>query len=174
MTAGKHRKIVELDGMTFQEDLFWAKVDKSGECWQWTGSLYRNGYGQFGVKRDGRFTKALPHRIAFAFANGPIPEGLQLDHVCHNRACVKPGHLRLATSKQNSENLGGPIGNNTSGVRGVFRTSKHCGKPWRAAVGHNGRQIHVGSYDTREEAEAAAIAKRLELHTFNDSDRSAA
>lgn len=162
-----------MDGMLFQESLFWAKVDRSGDCWEWTGSRYRNGYGQFGVTKDGKFAKALPHRISYAFTHGPIPLDMQIDHTCHNRACVNPEHLRLATCKQNRENLDRPIGNNTSGIRGVFRTRSKS-SPWRAAVGHNGRQVHVGSFRTREEAEAAAIAKRIELHTFNDSDRSAA
>lgn len=169
MNASPKWDIAQQGDLTFQRNLFWSKVEKSAGCWLWSGSTYPNGYGQFGVKRAGKATKALAHRISYAFANGAIPGGMQIDHTCHNRACVNPEHLRLATSKQNRENLNGPIGNNTSGIRGVFRSS--TGKPWRAAVGHHGRQVHVGTYHTREEAEAAVIARRIELHTFNDSDR---
>ena len=95
------------------EERFWAKVDKSGDCWLWTGGTYRDGYGQFWV--DGK--KARAHRWAFEQVDGPIPEGLIPDHRCHteaiqrgecaggaecaHRRCVKPAHMELVTNAEN-------------------------------------------------------------------------
>lgn len=151
------------------EERFWAKVDKSGECWIWTAATYSNGYGHFGVSAT---TGALAHRLSWELLVAPIPEGKMLDHTCHTRACVNPGHLRIATAKQNLENPGILRRDNTSGVRGVNWHAR-AGK-WRARVTHNSVEHHVGLFADKAEAEAAAIAKRNELFTHNDADRSAA
>lgn len=140
------------------EERFWSKVDKSGDCWLWTAAVVANrGYGLFSVA--GRLK--LAHRFSYEIFNGPIPEGMQVDHRCHVRRCVNPFHLRLVTPKQNSENRSGAQRNSSSGVRGVYR-QKATGR-WCARVGHNGKTIHVGYFDDLAEAERAVIAKRSEL-----------
>lgn len=89
---------------------FWPKVDKSGECWLWTGATSIKGYG-IADGLDGRLNNA--HRIAWELTNGPIPTGLTLDHTCHDprvcrlgdrcphRLCVNPAHLEPVTQKEN-------------------------------------------------------------------------
>lgn len=75
---------------------FWSRVDKSGECWIWTGEL-RDGYGVF--KEHGKRVRA--HRRAYALAVGSIPDGLVIRHRCDNPACCRPEHLLLGTQLQN-------------------------------------------------------------------------
>lgn len=150
------------------EDRFWAKVNKTDTCWLWEGSLHYKGYGQFLF--NGRTQKA--HRAAYQMLVGPIPEGLSIDHICHVRNCVNPEHLRPVTNKQNGEHRAGPNKHSTTGIRGVFWNKRN--RNWNVVIGHNKVTHHVGTYTSVEEAEAAAKAKRQELFTHDDADRSVA
>ena len=84
------------------EDRFWAKVDKADTCWLWTGSRDHKGYGYFA---DGAGRLARAHRFAYELLVGPIPEGLEIDHVkergCRHRHCVNPAHLEPVTHHEN-------------------------------------------------------------------------
>ncbi len=147
---------------------FWPKVDKTGDCWLWTGSLDHRGYGTFYLRADASPAKA--HRVAYELVVGAIPEGMQLDHrhTCPKN-CVNPTHLRPVTHKQNLENRAGARSDSKSGVRGVMWETRR--DRWMAVVVHHRKRHHVGYFDTIEEAEAAVIAKRNELFTHNDMDR---
>lgn len=147
---------------------FWPKVEKTEACWNWTGGKTKAGYGCFGVGgRAGR--QVLAHRYSWEIVNDPIPDGIFIDHMCHNKSCVNPSHLRLADRKQNLENRCDASIKSNTGVRGV--SWDKVARRYRAAVTHNRKHYHVGRYDTLEEATEAAKAKRLELFTHNLHDR---
>ena len=81
-------------------DRFWPKVDASGPCWEWIAHKNNHGYGQVGLGAGTR-KLGMAHRVAWELLVGPIPEGLELDHLCRNPACVNPDHLEPVTHKEN-------------------------------------------------------------------------
>ena len=78
------------------------------DCWEWTSFKDEDGYG--GVWLNGRTARA--HRVMYELLVGPIPDGLQLDHLCRNKACVRPDHLEPVTLAEN--------------VRRAADTKTHC------------------------------------------------
>ena len=86
------------------QDRFWAKVDASGDCWNWMGGKSSDGYGSFrqpypGEGRDGANGA---HLFAWRLLVGPVPTGTELDHRCKNRDCVNPDHLEPVTHQINA------------------------------------------------------------------------
>lgn len=133
---------------------FWkfVSIEASG-CWLWTGAINHNGYGLFhGTQRMG-----IAHRFAFEYFVGPIQSGLDLDHLCRNRACVNPAHLEPVPHRVNLLR-----GNSFSGVNA---RKTHCvhGHPFtpdntRLKYGHRLCRICARGYKAsarRRKSEAA-------------------
>lgn len=107
---------------------FWAKVDRSDAsgCWLWTGADDRHGYGQ--VRINYRLVGA--HRFAYELLVGPIPSGLQIDHLCRVPLCVNPAHLEPVTRKENAQR---GIGAQRTRERRAARTHCQRGHPFDEA-----------------------------------------
>jgi HNH endonuclease len=72
-------------------------------CWLWTRSVNDEGYGQFYMPTGTRRSKVhRAHRFVYELINGPIPDGLHLDHLCRVPRCVNPAHLEPVTARENS------------------------------------------------------------------------
>jgi len=74
-----------------------VRIDPSG-CWVWVAALNHKGYGL--MSWQGRTRPA--HRVSYELLRGPLVEGLEIDHLCRNRACVNPDHLEQVTSQVNT------------------------------------------------------------------------
>ena len=110
-------------------DRFWEKVNKDGpvpdyaphlgSCWIWTAALTKGpnaGYGHIKVGRKDR----PAHIVSYEWENGPVPGGLELDHLCRVRHCVRPSHLEAVTHRENALRGEGVFGDV------VNRYKTHC------------------------------------------------
>lgn len=86
------------------EERLWEKVDKTGDCWVWTGYVNDDGYGRFSEGgHQGR--KVMVHRVAWELLHGSVPKGMQVLHSCDNPPCVKGEHLFLGTQADNVHDM---------------------------------------------------------------------
>jgi hypothetical protein len=77
-----------------------SRIEKTDTCWLWRGAIKENGYGK--TSWEGK--PAYSHRVVYTQLVGPIPEGLEIDHLCKVRNCVRPEHLRVTDRSGNNSN----------------------------------------------------------------------
>lgn len=134
--GGDPSKVLKVQHLGDVQERFWAKVEKTEGCWIWRGAISASGYGNYCA--EGKFTNA--HRFAYKTSvDFPVPDDVHIDHQCHNKACVRPGHLRMATPLQNKENFRPGDAQSRSGIRGVSWDAQR--RMWRARVQHKGKCV---------------------------------
>jgi hypothetical protein len=97
------------------------RVQTTGKrCWLWTGAKDSSGYGQMRGEGGIHAKVEQAHRIAWQIFRGPIPAGLEIDHLCEVKACVNPDHLEPLTQAQNTHRY----------FAKRYRNCKHGTKPF--------------------------------------------
>lgn len=138
------------------EARFWEKVDKNGPvpayrpdlgpCWIWTAGKNIWGYGRFWVKENNR--KVQAHRLPYEWENGPMPEGLEPDHLCRVRSCVRPSHLEAVTRRENTiRGIAPPAVN----ARKTICSRGHPFTPENTHRGPNGQRVCRQCHAVRNE-----------------------
>jgi hypothetical protein len=107
------------------QERFWARVRRTVTCWLWEGCKDRLGYGEVCYRGGNR--KA--HRRSYELLVGPVPDGLELDHLCRNPSCVNPAHLEPVT---HAENVRRGISGSVNGARQAAKTHCKRGHPYSA------------------------------------------
>ena len=123
----------------------------------WTG-INSNGktYAAIVANVDGRTKTTYMHRLLM-----DEPQGLTVDHINGNSLDNRRKNLRVATKSQNMQNAGANC-RNTSGYKGVHWLKAAC--KWQARIRHDGKRIHLGVFDTAEQAHEAYCAAAESLH----------
>lgn len=148
------------------EARFQEKFEITDSCWVWKAYRNQGGYGSFSVK--GRMR--LAHRVSFEMFKGELEPSDIIDHICRNRSCVNPEHLRVVDRSGNAQNHNGKANGVTkSGVRNVWWDK--ASDKWKVTVCLHGKSYHGGYFKDIESAAVAAKQLRNKLFTTNELDK---
>jgi len=131
-------------------------VPACGGCWLWEGVRLPTGYGSLSRRIDGRPSTVGAHRLAWELFVGPIPADRQIDHLCQNRQCVRPDHLRVVTQQENANSAGvqiDPCDIRQERFYGPFAPYMHSPYAWCQIVADRRRRSLAAG---RRKKEAAA------------------
>ena len=134
-------------------------VDEETGCWEWQRGKTKSGYGQLQIRNK----KIYAHRYYYEKYVSVIPKGMEIDHICHNRACVNPKHLRLATRFDNCHNQ--RIKSKQSSIyKGVYWSK--TAKKWVAQIVHNKETTYLGLF--KDEIVAAKLYDQAAKKYFGE------
>lgn len=88
--------------ITLWQERVEPRVNKTDDCWIWTGATNGVGYGKLGISENGVLSYPYTHIIAYEALIGSIPDGMEIDHLCRNPICCNPKHMETVTSLENS------------------------------------------------------------------------
>lgn len=160
LSAARAREVLDYDPLTgvFTRKVRLAQRHQVGDRADFVVTS-GNAAGYRRVSVDSK--RYLAHRVAWLLVHGKWPDGL-IDHRNGLKSDNRIDNLRPADHQLNNENKRGPRSDGTSGFLGVH-WEKHASK-WRARLVTNGRSIHIGLFDSAEDAHAAYIAAKREIH----------
>lgn len=134
-----------------------ARTTQQGDCTIYTTSHDHKGYAH--IKIAGVLRKV--HRYVWERDRGPIPDLMQIDHTCWNKACYNLDHLRLVTNQQNQMSANGARRNNLS--TGIRNVSRRKNGRYAVALRKGGVDHYFGQFDTLDEASEVADRERARL-----------
>ena len=115
---------------------FWRYVNRTKGCWQWTAHVDRDGYGHIAYQG----TSKLSHRVSWIIHNGEIPRGMLVCHHCDNPTCVRPSHLFLGTTLDNSRDT-------VSKGRSLYGSKNQKAKlTWKSVIAIRRQASSLGCY----------------------------
>lgn len=139
------------------------------KCWAWDGATTGDGYGRFTVSLGhGKAKKLLAHRYSYEYHVEDLQPSMVIDHLCYNRSCWNPYHLRQTTQAHNGMNRDGLNANNASGYRGVSYDKRRG--MWRAYINLDKRHKHLGMFRCPTAAGLCALSA---YNDYLDSERRA-
>ncbi len=154
---------------TEQQDRFWAKVEvhQPAGCWEWTGTVLGDGYGQFSIWRVGAF---MSHRLAYSLLVSNVPTDMQIDHLCRNRSCCNPDHLQPVSGITNMRRGYSPFGIN---AKKTHCKNGHEFTPENTFYfpSQNGKRTCRACWMAKSATESGKEAQRRAGRTYYQSDR---
>lgn len=148
---------------------FWAKVDKTGDCWLWLGARNADGYGHFTHWNDGKRVSPKAHRLAWELHFGKIPTGMHVCHHCDTPPCVRVDHLFLGTPLINARDKVSKgrlrVGDPTGEANGHAKLTEAQVLEIRARVAAGEKQVRVSlDYGIGPQAVNGIIKRRSWKH----------